>query len=242
MRVSTVSDVKEMDKKELIRCFKGTVKAQFKRSAGTDDQGRDWSFENLAVKDKDGHEITVVLANREPVGNVKGKLISFCAHEGSKGWSGVYAIDNEYNGKTTRQIRVTGSAEIALGSSESDSNGDEAQSDGEEDYRPQKRSQAATSPSDIGKAKVFLAKRRNAWILSYDAAISAGDEMFKRHPSVNVTEDMILAMTQSFYNSGCYKDGLWEALPAAPLPRPKAKQPTVEDEAGEGQFPDEEPA
>lgn len=145
-RISSIADVLEMDDGFPIGAFTAKVTQQYGRKSGDGDNGP-WSFENIVVKDKAGETIKIVFKNRDPIGKVVGKEIKAVCYAGTKGPSGVYAADNEFKGKISREIKITPTAEVTFvgalmhGRPEGDADdGDNGEGDGEEDYQPKKRS------------------------------------------------------------------------------------------------------
>ncbi|MDE2020578.1 MAG: hypothetical protein KGJ13_09610 [Patescibacteria group bacterium] len=114
MKVSTVADVNELPDDSLVHAFRGTIKQLFKRKTGESDRGP-WSFENMVVSDGRA-EIKVILKDRDPLDPIlKGKVVYLLSSQTSKGWHGVKAKDDEYDGKVKRILWVTGAAEIVPG-------------------------------------------------------------------------------------------------------------------------------
>lgn len=132
--MTKVAEVFDMEADTVIQAIKGTLKTLWKPKTGAGDDGNKWSFQNGAIADG-ADEIKVVFKDREEVPqSAKGKPITLMAFHGERGWSGVYANDNEYpkgSGKFTRELKVTKTAEVVIGvgsvSQPSDNNGDEPQ-------------------------------------------------------------------------------------------------------------------
>lgn len=143
---------------------------------------------------------------------------------------------------TTREIKVTSTAEVVWGNGakpdaekslpkESDVPADE-----EQDYKPLPKKHAERDegsqedrtppvPSNhyppkgsshhkaLTELRVFAAKRRTAWMVARSAAIATVQEEDKIHHDVPVSPQEFTAMVLAFYNSGCFKEGLYDALP-----------------------------
>lgn len=244
-KISTVQDILDAEDKFPIHAFRGVVKSSFPRKEGESDKGP-WSFENIVVTDKDGEDIKVVFSNRDPLPKgIKGKQIQLICYVGKRGPSGLYVHDNTYSKDgddvTVRELKVTPTAEVIFGNAQSQESGD---NEGEDDYRPQKkpaeRQEREEAPSKqtqsppkgstdfnaIAEAKFFLARRRNAWVLCHAAVVSAVTEINGKFPDAPLSPATITAMTLSLFNSGCYKDGLWDDLPVKPIETPKPKEPS----------------
>lgn len=125
MRKLTIAEVKALDDEELVPCIQGEVTAIYNRKEGESSKGP-WSFQDLTLKDETAGEIKVTLNNRIALAKTaKGKTLMFTCSKGDHGLTGVKAKDNEYNGKTTRLLWVTPSAEIDFVDGGSDNNNSE---------------------------------------------------------------------------------------------------------------------
>lgn len=128
MKVSTLSEVKRMDGGLPVPCVRGILKTLFKPKRGEGQYGP-WCLQNGELTDGKT-TVKVLFANRdeEVPQNWRGKQVVITSYRGDKGWEGVIADDNEYKGTTTRQIKVTKTAEVALddGAEPSDNDGGEA--------------------------------------------------------------------------------------------------------------------
>lgn len=231
-KVSTVADIAEMDDKDVVKLFRGKVVSQFDWSSWKDED-KSGSFENLIVQDRAGDKIKVVLKDREPIGNIKGKDITILAHSGAKGFSGCYVFDQEYKGKSSRNLKVTPTGEIVFGNSQMHGESD-SENAGEEDYKPEKkpaREHPEDYPNDetqsppkgsananaLANARVFLARRRNGYLLCLDAAVSAGKEYGLRHPEMGgMSAEHFHGMTSTIY-IGAERAGIFDDLPVTPL-------------------------
>jgi hypothetical protein len=131
----TVAEIKDLDADEIVHKFTGIVNRIFEPSFG-----RSTSFQNLFVEDRDGDEIKVTLKNCDElkIRDYKGKEVTFLAHQGRDDeWSGVYANNHKYEGKTTRILLVTDAAEIVKGRAAR--NGDDEREDRRSRSRDEER-------------------------------------------------------------------------------------------------------
>jgi len=104
-----------MADKEQISGVKGTIKSIFKSNSGTTAQGKDWAVQDFDLTDNQV-TIKVKVWNHPPIPTTaKGSAVTLLSHSGEKGLSGLYAHDDEYNGKVTRQIKVTDTGEVVIG-------------------------------------------------------------------------------------------------------------------------------
>lgn len=112
MRVTNISDIPGLEHKEAIPSVKGTLTKIWDYKEGEGEHGA-YSFQNGTLQDATG-TIKIVFSNQ---GNMKGYLnreISIQSFSGDKGLSGIYAHDNVYKGATTREIKVTSTADVSL--------------------------------------------------------------------------------------------------------------------------------
>ena len=115
MRIIPLSEIAAMADKEQISGVKGTIKSIFKSKSGTTAQGKDWAVQDFDLTDNQV-TIKVKVWNHPPIPTTaKGSAVTLLSHSGEKGLSGLYAHDDEYNGKVTRQIKVTDTGEVVLG-------------------------------------------------------------------------------------------------------------------------------
>lgn len=122
MKAMTIQQVIESENDMPVISFKGTVKSVWQRRTGQKD-GKPWAFQDITLT-ADGKELKATLVNRDLMEeSMKSKVISLISCKGDHGWSGVKTKDNTYNGKTTRLLWVTGSAEIVEVEPVSDNDG-----------------------------------------------------------------------------------------------------------------------
>lgn len=93
----------------------GVLENVYQRRAGTSDKGRPWSFQDLILKDKTGAIKVKLNGRKECPKSMEGRVVTLSSARGSKGLEGVIAEDDEYNGKTTRLVRVTEAASVVVG-------------------------------------------------------------------------------------------------------------------------------
>lgn len=114
MRVVSIAEVKSLDPKEVIPCVRGRLVEVVKRQTGEKD-GKHWSIQRFKIKDNTGEVWVKAWDNDTEIPlSAKGQGILIECNDGNKGKTGVYAHDNEYNGKVERQIRLTASAKIDI--------------------------------------------------------------------------------------------------------------------------------
>jgi hypothetical protein len=212
-KISTIQDILDTEDKAIVYAFKGTVAEIWKENAGVNKRGEDYCIQNMMLKDAQGKQIKCKFDNRDPAPlDWKGREIHILAHNGKKGWSGVYAIDDNYPaGKITRIIKVTASAEVICGNS-AQSGGENGQNraiNAPDGKVPQHATQGkqtqpgaiqAPNPAQsVVTARKILAKQSNLMLLCLDAAAYVREKFIKRHPNIEFTTDQFQAVTSSFY-------------------------------------------
>lgn len=112
-RIIPLDEIPQMEADEPIICTTGTLKKLFEPKTGTNSNG-DWSIQHGTLE-KDGASIQLFIKDRPAISQSwRGREILIESHKGDKGWSGVYAYDDTYNGKTTRKIKITPTAQVSL--------------------------------------------------------------------------------------------------------------------------------
>lgn len=112
-RITPLAEIPQLEADEIITCTAGTLKKLFEPKKGENSNGP-WSIQHGTLE-KDGASIELFIKDREPIPQTwRGREIIVSAHKGEKGWSGVYAYDDTYKGKTTRKVKITPTAEVAL--------------------------------------------------------------------------------------------------------------------------------
>lgn len=109
---TTVSEVANREAGEVIAKMQGKIVKAYELKSGENEKG-EWSIQDGYFKDSTG-EIKIAFFNHEDVRPLLNKEITLGAHKGAKGLSGVYAHDNNYQGKTTREVKITETGKIEL--------------------------------------------------------------------------------------------------------------------------------
>lgn len=110
-----LSQLGAMADKQNLACIAGTITALYKPKTGTNSTG-EWSIQNATLRGTDGIEVGLWLKDRpELPQSAKGQYVILEARQGEKGLSGLYVMDDDYNGKITRKIKVTPTAELHYG-------------------------------------------------------------------------------------------------------------------------------
>lgn len=95
-----------------IDSISGVLENVYERRSGTTEKGRQWSFQDLILKDKTGTIKVKLNGRKECPKSMEGRVVTLSSARGSKGLEGVIAEDDEYKGKTTRLVRVTEAASV----------------------------------------------------------------------------------------------------------------------------------
>lgn len=202
---STVAEIKAMPEDATIFCFIGTITARHKRSSGTNKRGT-YSFETFEVKDAKGEEIRAKFVDCEPLAqNLKaGSGISILAVNGSRGWSGVKAKDNEFpkdSGQMERVIWVTPSAVVSLQATP-----------GQPSNREGEAPAAGQSGDGVRDAKQRQVQLVNLMQANLDAAAWLVSEFNIRHPKFPMGTEDIRAIAATL-QIGCEHAGCGQLMP-----------------------------
>lgn len=97
-----------------VSSLSGVVENVYERKTGTS-KGRAWSIQNIVLKDRTGQIKLMLSGRKECPKTTEGKVVTFSSVNGEKGPQGVFVKDDEYNGKTTRIVKVTEVAKVEVG-------------------------------------------------------------------------------------------------------------------------------
>jgi hypothetical protein len=113
-RVTPVAEIDQMEPEQEILLLRGKIGQLFDSKRGDNEHGP-WSFQRGTLKDASG-ERKFVLKNRSTdiPKQWRGQEVVIEAHKTDKGYSGIYTMDDDFRGKTTRCIKVTETAAIYL--------------------------------------------------------------------------------------------------------------------------------
>lgn len=159
----------------LVGEFVGTVTSLFKEYSGTGQRG-DWKKRGAKMRDAAGGEIEVVFWDREVPDSWKGQTLSIRSVKGEKGTHGCTVIDDTYNGKTTRKLKVTPAADVDFvqGGAPKSAPPTTQQSSGG-------TSRPAQSPPTGMSLKMAIARRATVWNMCFDAAVGTAHAINARH-------------------------------------------------------------
>lgn len=110
--ISTI--LNELSANTPLGCIEGTITSLYERKNGTTGNGREWSTQNGAFRDASGQTIKIRWKDCPEVDKGwKGRQVRISSVVNDRNnRTGLYVEDDEYNGKTTRQIKVTPTATI----------------------------------------------------------------------------------------------------------------------------------
>lgn len=153
--------------------FTGTLTSLFKEYKGKNERG-DWQKRAGKMRDAAGEEIEVIFWNREVLDSWKGRVLSLKSVKGEKGTHGVTVIDDVYDGKTTRKLKVTATADVAFVEGGSRPASSES--------APRQSSQSSHSAPPQGTSlKMAIMKRATVWNMCFDAAVATAHTIQDRH-------------------------------------------------------------
>ena len=113
-RIVPLAEALKMDPGEQLPAIRGKVVKVGKYFSGQSAKGP-WSFQTLTIDDG-GTKTDVKFKGRDQIApDAVGKVAFVVANNGERGLTGVRVEDDEYNGKTTRIVLVTPSAELTFG-------------------------------------------------------------------------------------------------------------------------------
>lgn len=258
-RVSSVSEINEMDAKEVIHLFKGKITKFlfYKDGVGKEENG---TLQMFLMKDKDGDEIKIKAWDRDRIPEKwRGCEVSLLASKTQRGWSGVWAEDDEYNGETARIIKLGKSAEVIKGGSSgshdeereeeedrserhSGKRSNRHEEEGEEEA-PEEREAPRKRGSAMNEAKDRLVQCTNLYSLCYRAANYFGETTVELKSPLSaehfqaMTSTMFIQMARDGYIDSMPKEMVFESEGEGEEESPEEDAPEAEetDQSGEGE-------
>lgn len=233
-----------MADKQTLACIAGTVMNIYKPKSGENSNGP-WSIQNAVIKGTDGTELTLWIKDREEIpSSAKGRFLILTAKQGDKGLSGLYIMDDEYNGKITRKIKVTPTAELAYQQdghapqARQESHGHQAaettefqtaaHQKAEEEWKdiesaipqaqsePVRKQTKANAPDSLHEAKKTILQITNLHLLCARAVVDYEAPQFKKVTGQDMTESMVQGATGSIFIESC-RNGLHRNMPTTAL-------------------------
>lgn len=211
MRVTKLAEVFDLEDQEVIMAVSGTITELYKQTkGGTDD--KPWAVQNGVIKD--GQDtMRFAVWNKDPLPqSMRGKKVTFLSFQGKKGWTGVFAHDNEYKGKTTRELKLTQAAEIVEAGSvnrSEDGDGDEgeqlqrqrATQREEREEQPAERPAQHSRSDDLLHTKQFILRRMSGLKICHRAVWLFRDEL-KAVTGEEMSNDQFQAMVSTLFIAG----------------------------------------
>jgi len=109
----TIKEIKEMQGDLPVLDLDVKVVSVGKRKTGEGEFG-EWSFQDMQVKDSSG-EIWVKCQNKDDLSSLRAKYITLsCYKSDRRGWIGLTTLDDEYNDKITRKLKMTKTGLITI--------------------------------------------------------------------------------------------------------------------------------
>ena len=200
----------------VLECIEGKITKLFPRKSGTGEHG-EWSFQNGEMSDAAGDLIEIKWKGCEDVpGSWKGKTVRVYSHKGEKGRTGLYAFDDEYQGKTTRKVKIISTAEMVNAADARGGEGLAAAVDEKLDQRqraadaaPQQSAprQEAPARQETGSAAppdfLLNVKKRAARLaamhgICVDAAVHSAHGVLQRHGYAMVPQAVLILADKIF--------------------------------------------
>lgn len=242
MTPQPIDQILALPDKAVVYCFEGTVTKAFKRSDGTNAQGA-WSIESFLLKDAAGAEIKLMLKDSDPAGWQPGTAVRLEAWKGDKGFSGLYAADDEYKGEVRRILRATKTCTVTIlnGQQHAPQQAAPQQQAQAPQQRPQGQQQPpqqqhaprqqtttthAAAPADdaaerearkaLNEAKRTILQITNLHLLCAKVVETVEAPAFKKATGQDMTEGQRQGATASVFIESC-KKGLVHAMPTTAL-------------------------
>jgi len=168
--MNTIQQILERQPGEIVAGIKGVLKTLYPQKTG-ESQGDNgerfkWGMQNGSIT-QNGQEIKVTFSNREEIPvESRGREISIESHAGKHGFQGIKVVEDTYNGKTTKGIKVTGSAKLYIEGTGAAMR--EAHEEGKRESAPP--AQASLPLPNINKARKRLMQFANLYELAWAAA------------------------------------------------------------------------
>jgi hypothetical protein len=232
-RIVPLAEALKMDPGEQLPAIRGKVVKVGKYFSGESAKGP-WSFQTLVI-DEGGTKADVKFKGRDQIApDAVGKVAFVVANNGERGLTGLRVEDDEYNGKTTRIVLVTPSAELTFGKGDWGTGPKEKASADSEPPKERARTEDAGDdypsgdqpPRDESKkpaaaaggweaVKVDLNRIRKLHLLCCAAAAHNVAAMHKA--GINVGDEFLQSAAATIFIEACKRGGM-SAMPHAGEP------------------------
>jgi hypothetical protein len=232
MQHQPIEQIQALPDRAVVYCFEGTVQKAFRRSAGTNDKG-EWSIETFLLKEASGGEIKLMLKDADPAGWAPGTALRLEAWKGDKGYSGLYAADDEYKGEVRRILRATKTCNVTVLNGQQQAPPQQQpqhqqqpqQSQPAAQQPPQQAATATTqakpqtksaAPDSVLEAKRTMMQIANLHLLAAQVVESYEAPAFKKHTGQDMTESQRQGAIASIFIESC-RSGLVRNMPTKAL-------------------------
>jgi hypothetical protein len=231
MQHQPIEQIQALPDRAVVYCFEGTVQKAFRRSAGTNDKG-EWSIETFLLKEASGGEIKLMLKDADPAGWAPGTALRLEAWKGDKGYSGLYAADDEYKGEVRRILRATKTCNVTVLNGQQQAPPQQPQhqqqpqqSQPAAQQPPQQAATATTqakpqtksaAPDSVLEAKRTMMQIANLHLLAAQVVESYEAPAFKKHTGQDMTESQRQGAIASIFIESC-RSGLVRNMPTKAL-------------------------
>lgn len=200
--------------KQVLPCIAGTASRIFQRRESKPDAQKEWSVQDIELT-QNGTTVKVKIWDHPEIARSnEGKPVTITASDG-KGLTGIFVLDDDYDGKITRMIRLTASAEISF-ETEQSSAPPRHDPPPAETRQEAPQTKTAAAPTPIVEAKRELMKLANLHLLSTMVVEKVLAPEYKKITGREMPEDRRGASISSLIIAG-EKRGLHLNLPTRPM-------------------------
>lgn len=239
MQHQPIEQIQALPDRAVVYCFEGTVQKAFRRSEGTNSTGP-WSIETFLLKEASGGEIKLMLKDADPAGWAPGTALRLEAWKGDKGFSGLYAADDEYKGEVRRILRATKTCNVTVLNGQQQAapqhqpqyqqhpqQSQPAPQQGHQQpdpdpqattakQQPPKQQTKAAAPDSVLEAKRTMMQIANLHLLAAQVVESYEAPAFKKHTGQDMTESQRQGAIASIFIESC-RSGLVRNMPTKAL-------------------------
>lgn len=208
-RAATYDEIIDSNPDVWLPSIMGRVKKIFPRKEGDNDYGH-WTIQGMMV-DMGGRSIKCSVYDSDVIDHLSGKVITVTA--GEKGM-GIKTIDNNYEGKVTRQLKITPSATIEVAEDQSAPAATQTSKPAQGTSKPA-NAQPASDVHPFIQASKRVTQLANLYIVCCRSAIKAHGTIGEDHDTV-LTEGFLQSIAQTIFIAS-EKRQLDELMPSAKI-------------------------